>query len=100
MIEDIELTIKMSLESHMSGQFDLILFSRKFEKEEIFHITVEYGDIITKKHSSIEAFRDDQWIDEAADLDEYFDFAADDDQILKLIKAKYPDVQRVAYMNH
>ncbi len=100
MIEGMEITITTSLEDHMQGEFDLILFSRKFDKEEIFHITVEYDEVITKKHSSIEAFRDDQWIDKPADLDDYFDFAADDEQILQLIKAKYPDVRRVAYMNH
>lgn len=99
MIEGMKITITMSLQDHISGEFDLILFSRKFDKEEIIHITVEYGEVITNKFSSIKDFAKDQWIDDG-DLDDFIDFADEDDQIFKLIKAKYPDVQRVAYMNH
>lgn len=101
MIEGMNITITLSLQDHMSGEFDLILFSRKspFDKEEIIQITIEYGEIHTNKFSSIEEFTEDQWIDEG-DLKHYIDFADDDDQIFKLIKAKYPEVQRVAFMNH
>lgn len=99
MIEGMNITISMSLQDHMNGAFDLILFSRKFDKEEIIHITVEYDEIHTNKFSSIDAFTKEQWIDDG-DLNDYIDFAEDDDQIFKLIKAKYPEVQRVAFMNH
>lgn len=99
MIEGMKITITMSLKDHMSGSFDLILFSRKFEKEEIIHITIEYDEIHINKFSSIDAFTKEQWIDDG-DLDDYIDFAEEDDQIFRLIKAKYPEVQRIAFMNH
>ena len=99
MIDGMNVTLSMSLREHMSGHFDLILFSRKFDKEEIIHITVEYNEIYTNKFSSIAEFTKEQWIDDG-DLEYYIDFADEDDPIFKLIKAKYPEVQRVAFMNH
>lgn len=99
MIEGMKVTIKISLREHMDGEFDLILFSRKFDKEEIIHLTIEMGVIHIKRFSTIAEFTKDQWIEEG-DLEDYIDFADDDDQIFRLIKAKYPDVQRVAFMNH
>lgn len=97
MIEGMEIYLKMSLESMMSD-FDLVLFSRKFEKEKIFHITVEYGEVVTNEFLSVDAFRKDQWIDD--DLDEHIEFAEESDPVFKVIKETYQDVQRVAFMYH
>ena len=99
MIEGLELNIKVSLYKLMIDEYDLILFSRTNGKTKIHHITIEDGTVVTNTFPSIDSFRRDQWIDDG-DLDEHIEFMKKNTPIFKVIKEKYSDVQRVAFMYH
>lgn len=95
MIEGLEITTKVSIEQLMTDHYDLVLF----EKEKVFHITIEYGEIETDEYPSVEKFRKNCfYVNENDELDDYL-YRIKDDRFTA-IKEKYPDIQKVYCMFH